>query len=301
MAARAGEATIAIGMPVYNGERWLRAAAESILAQSRRDLVLVIADNASTDTTPRIAQELAAADRRVRYHRNDVNVGVFRNYDIAFSLTRSTWFKWASCNDLCAPGHLEACVAALEADAGALLAYPATTLFTDDPRTGDRYAWDVDVRESDPVTRFRRVLSELRLNNAFNGVYRAEALRRTSLNGEYMGSDIVVVAEIALAGRILCLPEALFFRRMTPDAASASRDERSRREFFAGSARDIQGTPTLDMHRQLLRAVWRSGLGPADRLRATSYLAHRAWWSRGDLWTEAGRALLGRSAGRRAA
>jgi glycosyltransferase involved in cell wall biosynthesis len=285
-AAPPSEATVAIGMPVYNGARWLRASVESLLAQTRRDFVLVIADNASTDGTARIASELAAADPRIRYHRNDVNVGVFRNYDIAFALTRSTWFKWASCNDLCAPRYLEACIAALEADADALLAYPATTLFTTDPAAGECYAHDLDIRDHDPVRRFRRVLSETRLNNAFNGVYRAAALRATSLNGEYMGSDIVVVAEIALRGTIVRVPEPLFFRRMTADAASAARDERTRREFFAGSARDIEGTPTLDMHAQLFRSVWQSNLHSADRLRAWSYLARRVWWSRHDCWSE---------------
>lgn len=290
------EAPIAIGMPVYNGERWLRAAVESMLAQTRRDFVLVIADNASTDGTAAVARELAAADARIRYHRNETNVGVFRNYDMAFSLTRSTWFKWASCNDLCAPGFLEACIGALESTPGALLACSRTTLFTTDPSDGEPYAHDLDLREADPVTRFRRILSETRLNNAFNGVYRAEALRRTSLNGEYLGSDIVLLAEIALAGTIIRLPDYQFFRRMTADAASARRDERSRREFFAGSSRNVQGRPTLDMHRQLVRSVARSNLGARDRVRALSYLARRLWWSKGDLWSETASGL-GRSAG----
>lgn len=286
MTADIGAATVAIGMPVYNGERWLRQSVESLLAQTRRDFALVISDNASSDGTERIGRELAAGDARIRYHRNEVNVGVFRNYDIALSLTRSTYFKWASCNDLCAPRFLDECIGALEANPEALLAYPGTILFTTDPRAGDRYAFDADIQDPDPVTRFRRVLSETRLNNAFNGVYRADALRRTSLNGEYMGSDIVVVAEIALAGTILRLPQHLFFRRMTVDAASASKDERGKREFFAGSGRNVEGTPTFDMHLQLIRSVRRSGLSLADRLRAWTYLGRRLWWSKEDLWSE---------------
>jgi hypothetical protein len=297
MRVHISEAPIAIGMPVYNGEKWLRQSVGSLLAQTRGDFVLVISDNASTDGTERIARELAAADPRIRYHRNQANVGVFRNYDIAFGLTRSTWFKWASCNDLCGPRHLESCIAALEANPQALLAYPRTVLFTDDPSRGEPYAFDLDVRDADPVARFRRVLSETRLNNAFNGVYRTDALLRTSLNSEFMGSDIVVVAEIALMGSILRLPDYLFFRRMTADAASASRDPSSRREFFNGASRDIQGTPTLDMHGQLIRSVWRSKLGLNDRLRASSYLARRLWWTKRDLWSEAAGAL-GRAASR---
>jgi glycosyltransferase involved in cell wall biosynthesis len=278
--------TVAIGMPVYNGERWLRQSVNSLLAQTRRDFTLVISDNASTDSTEAICRELTAADPRVHYHRNESNLGVFRNYDRVFELTRSTYFKWASANDLCAPELLDQCIAALEAMPSAVLAYPSTILFTDDPDRGERYAFDPDVRDSDPVVRFRRVLSEMRLNNAFNGVYRSEALRRTSLNGIYMGSDIVMLAELALAGLLVKLPSFLFFRRMTVDSASARKDERARREFFAGSGRDVECTPTWDLQRNLVRAVNASALTPVERLRAWSYLARRAWWRKTDMWRE---------------
>jgi glycosyltransferase involved in cell wall biosynthesis len=290
------QATVAIGMPVYNGERHLRESVESLLAQTWRDFVLVISDNASTDGTARIARELAARDARVHYVRNDTNVGVFRNYDLAFARTRSTYFKWAAANDLCAPRYLEACVAALEADPAIALAYPGTILFTDDPARGTRYELDPDVRDADPVTRFERLLGALRLNNAFNGLYRADALRRTSLNGEYMGSDIVVVAEIALMGHVARLPEYLFYRRMTPEAASAARDPDSRRDFFAGTGRDVHGTPTLDKNLQLIRAVRATALSASGRRRAWRYLLRRLWWGRRDMLAET-RHLLARTIG----
>jgi glycosyltransferase involved in cell wall biosynthesis len=273
-------------MPVYNGERWLRQSIGALQAQTRRDFILVITDNASTDGTEAICRELASADPRIRYHRNEGNLGVFRNYNRAFELTMSTYFKWASSNDLCAPDLLDRCIGALEANPSAVLAYPSTVLFTDDPVKGEPYDFDPDVRDTDPVVRFRRVLSEMRLNNAFNGVYRADALRRTSLNGIYMGSDIVLMAELALNGMLIRLPQRLFFRRMTPDSASASKDARGRREFFAGSGRDVEGKPTWDMHLSLARVVRSSALTPAQRLRAWSYLARRLWWSRTDLWRE---------------
>lgn len=289
-------ATVAVGMPVYNGERYLREAVEALLAQTYRDFALVISDNASTDGTGDIARELAARDPRVHYFRNPENVGVFRNYDLAFARTRSKYFKWAASNDLCAPRYIETCIAALEADPAICLAYPGTVLFTDDPARGTPYELDPDVRDPDPVTRFQRLLGALRLNNAFNGVYRADALRRTSLNGEYMGSDIVVVAEIALMGHVAHLPGSLFYRRMTPEAASAARDPASRRAFFAGTGRDVHGTPTLDKNLQLIRAVRATELSPSERRRAWSYLLRRLWWSRRDMLAETG-GLLARSRG----
>jgi glycosyltransferase involved in cell wall biosynthesis len=286
MTAQDSGTTVAIGMPVFNGERWLRQSVNALLAQTRRDFTLVISDNASTDRTEAICREFAAADPRINYHRNETNIGVFRNYNRAFELTRSTYFKWASANDLCAPEFLDQCITALEAMPSAVLVYPSTMLFTDDPAKGEHYAFDLDVRDSDPVVRFRRVVSEMRLNNALNGVYRADALRRTSLNGIYMGSDIVMVAELALVGLLVKLPSFLFFRRMTADAASAIRDARARREFFAGAGRNVEGSPTWDVQRHLVRAVNASSLTPRERLRAWFYLARRFWWRKTDIWRE---------------
>lgn len=282
----AADSMVAIGMPVYNGERWLRQSVNALLAQTRRDFTLLIADNASTDRTESICRELVAADERIRYHRNEANLGVFRNYNRAFELTKSIYFKWASSNDLCAPDFLDQCISALEATPSAVLAYPSTIVFTEDPARGERYAFDPDVRDPDPVVRFRRIVSETQLNNAFNGVYRADALRRTSLNGNYMGSDIVMMAELALQGLLIKLPPFLFYRRMSADSASARKDARSRREFFANSGRDIEGAPTWDVQRNLTRAVNAARLSPSERLRAWAYLARRFWWTKAEIWRE---------------
>ena len=64
-----------IGLPVYNGARFLAAALDSLLAQSYRDFTLLISDNASTDETPQICAEFVARDPRVRYVRQPTNIG----------------------------------------------------------------------------------------------------------------------------------------------------------------------------------------------------------------------------------
>ena len=48
---------VSIGMPVYNGERYLAEAIESLLAQDYQNMEIIICDNASTDTTPQICQQ----------------------------------------------------------------------------------------------------------------------------------------------------------------------------------------------------------------------------------------------------
>ena len=100
---------VTIGLPVYNGEDFLESALDTLLAQTYTDFELVIADNASTDRTGEICRR-AARDARVRYHRNDENVGAMRNFNRVFELARGEYFMWAAHDDAHEPDYLRRCV-----------------------------------------------------------------------------------------------------------------------------------------------------------------------------------------------
>ncbi len=86
---------VTVGLPVYNGERYLRATLDSILAQDFEDFELLVADNASTDGTPQILQEYAERDGRVVVHRQPRNLGAAANYNWLAINARGEYFKWA--------------------------------------------------------------------------------------------------------------------------------------------------------------------------------------------------------------
>jgi glycosyltransferase involved in cell wall biosynthesis len=113
---------VSIGLPVYNGERHLPAALDSLLAQTYRDFELIISDNALTDRTEEICRGYAARDSRIRYHRSPVNRGMIWNHDRVFHLARGEYFKWVGHDDLYDPDMLRHCVEALDRDPGAVLA-----------------------------------------------------------------------------------------------------------------------------------------------------------------------------------
>ena len=112
---------VSVGIPVFNGENFLAHAIEAVLAQSYRDFELIICDNASTDAAEAICRRYAAADRRVRYHRNARNLGVGPNYDLCFAHARGVFFKWMAHDDAIEPNFLEETVARLEANPEAVL------------------------------------------------------------------------------------------------------------------------------------------------------------------------------------
>ena len=66
---------VSVGLPVYNGERYVAEALASLLAQDYTDFELVIGDNGSTDATEEICRAVARGDDRVRYLRSEVEPG----------------------------------------------------------------------------------------------------------------------------------------------------------------------------------------------------------------------------------
>ena len=77
---------VSIGIPVQNGENFLEEAIKSILDQTFSDLELIISDNGSTDRTPDICRKYAKRDKRIRFVRNEENIGASENFNNLFKL-----------------------------------------------------------------------------------------------------------------------------------------------------------------------------------------------------------------------
>ena len=215
---------VSVGMPVYNAARWLDRSIEAILEQTFEDLELVISDNASTDESFDIAQRYADKDNRVRLFRNPANLGVSKNYSRLVQYARGEYFKWASSNDLCDRTFIEKCVKILDARSDVSLCCPRTKLFVTDPETGDEYAAGLQTLDANPLARFRQVLEHVGLNNTINGLIRMSVLGETGLMRSHYASDVTLLAEIALRGKLVELPEYLFFRRFDEESATALQD-----------------------------------------------------------------------------
>ena len=121
-------ALVSIGIPVYNGEEYLAETLKSGLAQSVDDFEIVVSDNASTDRTSEICRSYQAKDPRIRYYRNDQNIGGALNFNRVFELSRAPLFHCGACDDLYEPLFLERCVDALDRDAGVVLSHARTKM-----------------------------------------------------------------------------------------------------------------------------------------------------------------------------
>ncbi|MBD2459764.1 glycosyltransferase [Oscillatoria sp. FACHB-1407] len=225
---------VSIGMPVYNGERFIKQALDSLLAQTFTDFELIISDNASTDGTEAICRKYAAKDSRIRYYRNLQNIGGTRNFNQAFHLARGEYFKWAAHDDVCEPTFLERCIEVLDKDPSIVLCHSKTVVIDHTNRHILNKMLD-PARNLDsikPSKRYHNILIKTFWSYEAFGLIRADVLRKTCLHGSYHGSDRVLLAELSLRGRFAEIPETLFLRRCHPNQGSSLKSKKARNSWL---------------------------------------------------------------------
>ena len=285
---------VSIGIPVYNGENYLAEALDSLLRQSFGDFELLISDNASTDRTQEICRAYAARDARVRYVRQDRNIGAGPNHNRVLELSQAPYFKWAAHDDLYAPAYLAECVAALDRDPAVVLAHADGPLIdaqgkplTFDifrqcyfDRNGKRYVREpVDIAQSDlPSERFDDVLHRIVWCTAMYGLIRRDATNRVTLMRSYYGSDKVFLAEMALLGKFYHAKKPLFMKRCH-SAMSAQMTAEERLAFMDTAA--PKAFPYLELFKGYTRAALRTGtLDISERMQCVASVARKTFRAR---------------------
>jgi glycosyl transferase family 2 len=112
---------VSVCVPTYNYARFLPRTIESVLAQTHRDLELVVLDDASTDDTPSVVARYAG-EERLRYERYERNIGLFANFNRCLEVARGEYVKVLCADDWLDPLSLEEGLRALAADPRAGLA-----------------------------------------------------------------------------------------------------------------------------------------------------------------------------------
>lgn len=257
-------------MPVYNGAVHLAEALDSLLAQTFGDFEVILADNASTDRSAEIALDYASRDPRIRFHRNDRNLGAAANFNHVFALARSEYFKWFAHDDRLEPDYLHRCVAALDAGRPrVVLVFPQRVEITYEGRwmgPDRRVRWFEAAPPYDGVSFARSMLIPARrFPTLVFGLMPAEVLRKTRLIGPYHYADLVLLTELRMLGEFRHLSEPLFVNRL--------HERRSVEEEAAwyDPQRALRlRRPASRLLRERLRGVWRSTAGFGTKLWASA-------------------------------
>lgn len=277
------QAQVSVGMPVYNGAKTIALAIDSILNQTFEDFELIISDNASTDGTYEILRAYAERDRRIRLIRQPTNIGANGNYSAVAREARGRWFKWASSNDWCAPTFLEKCAAVLGTRVDVVLVHPRSKIFTSSLADAREHNDSFEAQQERPSARFIHVIEHLKLNNAMNGLIRTAALESLPLLRPHYSSDMVLMGRLALIGKIVELPDRLFFRCMDPSTATImrSQEESTRHRFPVPTARAL-------FQSWRLQAAWVEAAASAavpwgEKRRAIHAAIRMLYWRRNEL------------------
>ncbi len=287
-ATAANKPCVSIGMPVYNGENFVGEALDSILSQTFTDFELVISDNASTDATQEICQAYASHEKRIRYYRNQSNIGAAKNYNRVVELSAGQYFKWAAHDDVIAPTHLERCIASLERDPDIVLSFPRITYIDERGRVMSKQNNDQSLMNEDAVKRTHHFINFQRRSKdifwSVFGLIRREALMQTNLIGSYNASDQVLLMELLLLGKFKQVPENLYFRREHPQASMTRyKSEKSRLAWFDPTVKTRVVWPHWNLFFKYLKCVRAAPLKTSSQLRCYYEVLRRFTYEAGTL------------------
>lgn len=209
---------LTIGLPVYNGEKYVAESIEALLGQSFTDFELVISDNASTDGTGDICRHYEKRDPRVRYFRQSKNVGLAPNHNFVVEQARGELFKWASNDDLYARDLINRCVDALDEYPDVVLVHSWSAMVDDSGTVTKAFEYPLNTGSPRAPERFRSLLFVSGGDDDY-GVVRTQVLRLTAMKESYHHADRTIIAELSLYGRFYQVPDWLYFRRDHADRA----------------------------------------------------------------------------------
>lgn len=208
---------VSIGLPVHNGEWYIGQALDCLLAQGYENFELIISDNASMDRTQEICLEYAAQDKRIRYYRNDVNMGAAWNYNRVFELSSGEYFMWAADDDYWEPGYIRSCLEVFNTSVSIVLAGAKCDLI--DPEKKELMFTDKGFSTVglDPRERFIRYKSTVHggrhIGGIFYGIYKRSVLGKVMPMRNMLASDHLVLAELCFHGEFMTVQESLMVKR----------------------------------------------------------------------------------------
>lgn len=206
---------LSVGVPVYNGARFLERSLQALMDQDLTDIEVIISDNGSTDATADIARDVVREDPRFRYLRSERNNGVSWNFNRVLSLAQAPFFMWNAADDLVRPGHLSRCRQALIDNPEASIAFSRVVLIdAHDERVGEMDDLDLDfmsLRPSERVELFlqRHVYQVI----GFGGVFRTPTIQAMGGLPGFYGGDIALGVAMAMRAPWVQVPEQLYISR----------------------------------------------------------------------------------------
>lgn len=216
---------LTMGMPVYNEEKYIAQAIESLLAQTFKSFVLIISDNNSTDRTGLICQEYAKKDNRIVYIKHNENKGSMFNFRYVLEQANTPYFMWCGGHDKWHPCFVEKLLPAVE-EGDTVLSYCKAQIINLDGSVGEILEDDnlTTIELNSPVGRYSHLLRKINnpFANLFHGIWRTEALKACEFDFKTIFFDVLISEQASFEGKFEKNNEALFSLRTVRDKETRS-------------------------------------------------------------------------------
>jgi glycosyltransferase involved in cell wall biosynthesis len=216
---------VSIGMPLYNDEDFLEESLNSLLNQTFSNFELIISDDASTDNSSEICKKYKDNDKKIKYYRNEKNLGEIANFNKALSFAKGKYFMWASGHDIWKPSFIEKCVEKLESEPSAVA---CTTFYNHVDTKGNFIKRNTRVFNTINNSKFVGFIKAIWIlfDPVIYGVIKTKELKKTRGYLYVLGPDHVVRVELSLFGKFTQIPEPLFSFRKKRKEDTKQADER---------------------------------------------------------------------------
>lgn len=213
---KANRSRVSIGVPVYNGEKFIRKRIDSILSQTFKDFELIISDNASSDTTSDICKEYAKKDSRIRYIHQKNNIGSAKNFNFVLQQANGKYFTWAAADDLWEPTFLSKNIEILESHPNIVGSISEIDFFG---KYADRYnstsSKTTKRQHVKPISGnyLEKVKLALRASGTMiYGLFRTESLQKSFPEEKYFRDELILMLNILKHGDFHVVDELLMHR-----------------------------------------------------------------------------------------
>ena len=203
---------VSIGVPVFNGEKGLAVALDSLIAQDYPNLEIIISDNASTDATSKICEEYVGKDGRIKYNRLEENIGSALNFNQVFERSSGKYFMWAAHDDQHNKSFVTECVEKMIRFPNAVACHAQTEMYL---RKEERMEMicltHLDSFEgvTKLVERYRETRKHVPIDIIY-GLFCSSAMRRTQMLKKTLSCDSVFIQELSIYGEFIQVRKTLF-------------------------------------------------------------------------------------------
>jgi len=258
---------VTVALPVYNEEKFIRETLDSVINQDYKNIEILISDNASTDLTNSICLEYAEKDSRIKYHRHQENIGATNNFFHLANIARGNYFIWMSGHDKWSTNLLSECVKVLNQTPGATVAYGTPVWIGQSGENLTKFTGWYDTRGCNAVVRFFMIFWGSM--NPVLGVIRREDLPDfNNRKYNFVGNDLVLLAELALKGEFIHAMDAVFYRRQNrpPEKYQEKLNRYKGKDTRIAATLFTKHLPLAKLPCNLLRTVVQSDISLLDKI-----------------------------------